>query len=123
MVYKKDLNGKQKESKIELVKNLIFGEEINSYDKKFSDITTKIDAIEKSFTDKINALENKIDQQFQSLDTKLDTIGSTSEKDVNFLKENINSLKDEIYKKLELLDKKSVEKSKLANLLKNLTEE
>lgn len=123
MVSENSFNGNEKASKIERVKNLIFGDQINQYDQQFKEIFSKFELLEKKFELKLNTLEKKFEERNQLLEDKINNLSSSSVNDTKELKNNLETLKNEFLKEIDQLKVKSVDKSKFAKLLKNLTEE
>jgi len=123
MVSKNNFNGNEQESKIERVKNLIFGAQINQYEQKFEEIFSKLDGLEKSFAEKLFALENKTDERIKFLEDKINSLSASTLNDSKELQNNLDNIKEGLKKDIQQLKNKTVDKSKIANFLKNLTEE
>ena len=104
------LNDKKEEaaSKIEIIKNLIFGENIVAYDSEF-------DLLKKDILDKKKVLENLIEEVRKELKTAIDNVAT----DVNI---RITELEDNLSDKLETLDGNKVDKKMLGKLLMDLGE-
>ncbi|EDM45537.1 fructose-1,6-bisphosphatase [unidentified eubacterium SCB49] len=95
-------------SKIEAIKNLIFGENIQQYDSEFETLKKEID-------DKKAALESYIDEVRGELMQSIDSLST----DVNI---RITDLEDSLNNKTETLDAQKVDKKELGQLLISLGE-
>jgi len=95
-------------SKIEAIKNLIFGENIEQYDSEF-------DTIRKEIKAKKELLENYIDEVRNELMQSIDSLST----DVNI---RITDLEDSLQAKTESLAQEKVNKKELGKLLINLGE-
>ncbi len=84
-------------SKLDAVKELIFGQNMQEYDQKFETI------------------EQLIDQKFKQLTEQLNTL----EKANNL---NLDQAKSELNNKLDQLSNDKLDRSKLANLLRSLAD-
>ena len=104
------LDNKQEEaaSKIEIIKNLIFGENIQVYDSEF-------ESLKKDIEKKKKALEELIEEVRQDLKTAIDNVAT----DVNI---RITELEDKIEGKIENLETEKVDKKMLGKLLIDLGE-
>ena len=104
------LNNTQDEasSKIEIIKNLIFGENIKTYDSEF-------ESLKKDILDKKRVLEELIEEVRQDLKTAIDNVAT----DVNI---RITELEDKIEDKIESLETEKVNKKMLGKLLIDLGE-
>lgn len=95
-------------SKIDAIKQLIFGDNIQAYDSEF-------EAVKQDILNKKQELENLIDEIRSELLQNIDNLST----DVNIrITELENSLKD----KVENLDNTKVDRKTLGNLLVNLGE-
>lgn len=95
-------------SKIEAIKNLIFGENIEQYDNQF-------DTIRKEIKTKKEKLENYIDEVRNELMQSIDSLST----DVNI---RITDLEDSLQAKTEALADDKIDRKELGELLKNLGE-
>jgi len=95
-------------SKIEAIKNLIFGENIEQYDTEF-------DTVRKEIKAKKELLENYIDEVRNELMQSIDSLST----DVNI---RITDLEDSLQAKTEALAEEKVSRKELGKLLKNLGE-
>ncbi|QCX01728.1 fructose 1,6-bisphosphatase [Aggregatimonas sangjinii] len=104
------LNDKKEEaaSKIEIIKNLIFGENIEAYDSEF-------DLLKKDILNKKKVLEDLIEEVRQDLKSAIDNVAT----DVNI---RITELEDKIDDKLEGLETDKVDRKMLGKLLVDLGE-
>lgn len=104
------LNEKKEEaaSKIEMIKNLIFGDSIEAYDSEF-------DLLKKDILKKKNVLEDLIEEVRKDLKTAIDNVAI----DVNI---RITELEDKIDGKIENLEVDKVDKKMLGKLLMDLGE-
>lgn len=104
------LNEKQEEaaSKIEIIKNLIFGENIETYDSEF-------ELLKKDIQEKKRVLEELIEEVRQDLKTAIDNVST----DVNI---RITELEDKIEDKIETLETNKLDKKMLGRLLIDLGE-
>lgn len=104
------LNQKQEEaaSKIEIIKNLIFGENIEAYDSEF-------EILKKDIQEKKRILEELMEEVRQDLKTAIDNVAT----DVNI---RITELEDKIDEKIENLDTEKLDKKLLGRLLMDLGE-
>lgn len=93
-------------SKIDAIKDLLFGENIQTYDKEFESV--KSDILEKR-----NELLDLISQTRKELDNAIDNLGT----DVNI---RITELEDTFNAKSDALDANKIDKKVLGNLLVNL---
>ncbi len=102
------LNGKKEDSasKIEMIKNLIFGEEFEGYDSEFE--TLKKDILEKK-----KVLEALIEEVRQDLNVAIDNVAT----DINV---RITELEGNIEGKIETLEADKVDKKMLGKLLMDL---
>ncbi len=105
-----ELEKKQEEaaSKIEIIKNLIFGDNIQVYDSEF-------ESLKKDIENKKKVLEELIEEVRQDLKTALDNVAT----DVNI---RITELEDKIEGKIENLEADKVDKKMLGRLLIDLGE-
>lgn len=95
-------------TKIEAIKNLIFGENIQEYNSEFDNIKNDILAKKK-------ALENLIEEVRSELIQNIDNLST----DLNI---RITELETNIENKLDDLDEKKVDRRQLGQLLVNLGE-
>ncbi len=95
-------------SKIEVIKNLIFGENIQAYNSEF-------ETLKKEILDKRELLEELIENTRKELTTAIDNIGT----DVNI---RISDLENAIDDKVETLESNKVDKKILGKLLIELGE-
>jgi len=95
-------------SKIEAIKNLIFGENIEQYDNEF-------DTIRKEIKSKKELLENYIDEVRNELMQSIDSLST----DVNI---RITDLEDSLQAKTDALAEEKVSRKELGKLLKSLGE-
>jgi len=95
-------------SKIEAIKNLIFGENIEQYDSQF-------DTIRKEIKTKKEKLENYIDEVRNELMQSIDSLST----DVNI---RITDLEDSLQAKTEALAEDKVDRKQLGKLLISLGE-
>ena len=95
-------------SKLEAIKNLIFGDNIEQYDSEFEALKKDIDA-------KRQALQEYVDQTREELMNSIDSLST----DVNI---RITELGSSLENKAEELDTKKVDKTTLGNLLVTLGE-
>ena len=104
------LNEKKEEaaSKIEMIKNLIFGDSIEAYDSEF-------DLLKKDILKKKNALEDLIEEVRKDLKTAIDNVAT----DVNI---RITELEDKIDGRIENLEADKVDKKMLGKMLMDLGE-
>jgi len=104
------LNEKEEEatSKIEIIKNLIFGENIEAYDYEF-------DLLKKDIQKKKKVLEDLIEEARQDLKTAIDNVAI----DVNI---RITELEDNINAKIDSKEADKVDKKMLGKLLMDLGE-
>ena len=105
-----DLNKKGDEtgSKIDLIKNLIFGENIQAYNSEF-------EALKKDILDKKKILEELIEEVRTDLTAAIDSVST----DVNI---RITELEDKLEDRIEQLDDEKLDKKMLGNLLIELGE-
>ena len=96
------------ESKIEAIKNLIFGDNIQAYDSEF-------ETLKQDILDKKKILEDLIEEVSTDLRKSIDDVST----DVNI---RITDLEKSLEGKIEDLDSKSVDKDLLGKLLINLGE-
>lgn len=96
------------ESKIEAIKNLIFGDNIQAYDSEF-------ESLKQDILDKKKILEDLIEEVSTDLRKSIDDVST----DVNI---RITDLEKSLEGKIEDLDSKSVDKDLLGKLLINLGE-
>lgn len=95
-------------SKIEAIKNLIFGENIEQYDSEF-------DTIRKEIQKKKEVLESYIDEVRNELMQSIDSLST----DVNI---RITDLEDNLQAKTDALSESKVDRKELGKLLINLGE-
>lgn len=95
-------------SKIEAIKNLIFGENIIQYDSEF-------ETLKQDLNDKKKQLENYIDEVRNELMQSIDSLST----DVNI---RITDLEDAINAKTDELSEKKVDRKELGKLLISLGE-
>jgi len=103
-------NKKQEEveSKIEIIKNLIFGENIKTYDSEF-------ELLKKDIQKKKRVLEDLVEEIRQDLKTAIDNVAT----DVNI---RISELEEKVENKTENLETNMVDKKMLGKLLVGLGE-
>lgn len=95
-------------SKIEAIKNLIFGENIAEYNSEF-------EALKKDLKEKRKELEDFIEDTKKELHTAIDNLST----DLNI---RITELEDTLASKAQKLEQKKVDKKLLGDLLINLGE-
>ncbi len=95
-------------SKIEAIKNLIFGENIAAYNSEFEQVKKDIAAKRKELRDYIEDTHKELNQAIDNLST-----------DINI---RITELEDTLADKADMLDSKKVDKKILGDLLINLGE-
>lgn len=95
-------------SKIDAIKNLIFGESMQQYDSEFETVKKEID-------EKKAALESYIDEVRGELMQSIDSLST----DVNI---RITDLEDALNDKTETLNEKKVDRRELGKLLISLGE-
>ncbi|GAA4276668.1 fructose 1,6-bisphosphatase [Aquimarina mytili] len=95
-------------SKIEAIKNLIFGENIAAYNSEF-------EQVKKDIATKKKELEDFIDDTRKELNQAIDNLST----DINI---RITELEDNLADKADLLDSKKVDKKTLGDLLITLGE-
>ncbi|MCW5519023.1 fructose 1,6-bisphosphatase [Aureitalea sp. L0-47] len=95
-------------SKIEAIKNLIFGENIEQYDSEF-------ETLKKDLDKKKKALESYIDEVREELMQSIDSLST----DVNI---RITDLEDSLNAKAEALSEEKVDRKQLGKLLISLGE-
>jgi len=95
-------------SKIEAIKNLIFGDNIAAYNSEFEKVKTDISLKKKE-------LEDYIEDARKELNQAIDNLGT----DINI---RITELEDNLANKAEILDSKKVDKKSLGDLLISLGE-
>ncbi|WP_158974888.1 fructose 1,6-bisphosphatase [Cellulophaga sp. L1A9] len=105
-----DLNNKDEQvgSKIDLIKNLIFGDDIQAYDSEF-------EALRKDILEKKRILEELIEEVRTELNTALDSVAT----DVNI---RVTELEEKLEDKIETLDAEKLDKKTLGNILIELGE-
>ncbi len=95
-------------SKIEAIKNLIFGENIEAYNSEFQ-------KVKKDIASKKKELEDYIEDTRKELNLAIDNLST----DINI---RITELEDNLADKAETLDAKKVDKKTLGDLLISLGE-
>ncbi|WP_025741264.1 hypothetical protein [Aquimarina pacifica] len=95
-------------SKIEAIKNLIFGDNIAAYNSEFEKVKKDIDSKKKE-------LEDFIEDSRKELNLAIDNLST----DINI---RITELEDQLTEKAEQLDANKVDKKTLGNLLISLGE-
>jgi len=95
-------------SKIEVIKNLIFGENIAEYNSEFETLKKEID-------EKRNELKNYIDETREELMSSIDNLST----DVNI---RITDLENNLEDKADKLDEQKVDRKLLGDLLISLGE-
>jgi len=95
-------------SKIEVIKNLIFGENIAEYNSEFDTLKKEIDSKQKE-------LKNYIDEAREELMSSIDNLST----DVNI---RITDLENAIEDKADKLDEQKVDRKLLGDLLVSLGE-
>ena len=98
-----DNNINDASSKIETIKNLIFGENIQAYNSEF-------ETLKKEISSKSNELKGFIEETRQELNSLIDNLST----DVNI---RITELEDNITEKVDDLETKKVDKNTLGELL------
>ena len=96
-------------TKIEAIKNLIFGENIQAYNSEFDNIKNDILAKKKALETFIEEVRSEFIQNIDNLSTVLNI--------------RITELKSNINDKLDDMDKKKVDRKHLAKLLVSLGEQ
>lgn len=107
---KEHLNGKSKEttSKIDAIKELIFGENIQAYDSEFEALKADILAKKEELQNLISTVESELLQNIDTLST-----------DINI---RITDLENSVNDKLDNLDNKKVNRKLLSELFIKLGE-
>lgn len=95
-------------SKIEAIKNLIFGENIQQYNSEFETLKNEIDKKKAHLENYIDEVRNELMQSIDSLST-----------DVNI---RITDLEDSLQAKTEALSEEKVDRKELGKLLISLGE-
>lgn len=95
-------------SKIDAIKNLIFGDNIEQYNSEFETVKKEIDAQKEKLENYIDEVRNELMQSIDSLST-----------DVNI---RITDLEDSLNAKIEALTEEKVDRKQLGKLLINLGE-
>ncbi|NNM23743.1 MAG: fructose 1,6-bisphosphatase [Flavobacteriaceae bacterium] len=95
-------------SKIETIKNLIFGENIEQYDSEFDKIRKEIEKKKKTLDDYVDEVRNELMQSIDSLST-----------DVNI---RITDLEDSLQAKTDAIAEDKVDRKQLGKLLISLGE-
>ncbi len=95
-------------SKIEAIKNLIFGENIEQYDSQFDTIRKELKAKKEKLESYIDEVRNELMQSIDSLST-----------DVNI---RITDLEDSLQSKAETMADDKLDRKELGKLLKSLGE-
>ncbi|GAA4111212.1 hypothetical protein GCM10022393_08760 [Aquimarina addita] len=90
-------------SKIEAIKNLIFGENIAAYNSEFETVKKDISAKKKELEDFIEDTRKELNQAIDNLSTDISI--------------RITELEDNLADKVEMLDTKKVDKKTLGDLL------
>jgi hypothetical protein len=105
-----DINNKDEQigSKIDLIKNIIFGEDIKAYNSEFE--LLKSDILEKK-----KVLQELIEEVREELNTALDSVST----DVNI---RITALEEKLEDKIDQVDVDKIDKKMLGNLLIELGE-
>lgn len=105
-----NLNSKEDDttSKIDAIKNLIFGDNIQAYDSEF-------ELIKQDILDKKKVLEDLIEEVGSDLKTALDNVST----DVNI---RITELEENLESKIDKIDSTTVNKKMLGDLLIQLGE-
>ncbi len=101
-------NGESTETKIDAIKNLIFGENIQAYDSEF-------ESLKKDILSKKKVLEKLIEEVRENLNTAIDNVST----DVNI---RITELEDSLEHKISEMDANTVSKENLGKLLIDLGE-
>lgn len=101
-------NSSDSASKIEVIKNLIFGENIAEYNSEFEALKNDIDS-------KRQELKNYIDETREELMTSIDNLST----DINI---RITDLENTLEDKADKLDDKKVDRKLLGDLLISLGE-
>ncbi|MBQ0734904.1 fructose 1,6-bisphosphatase [Aquimarina celericrescens] len=101
-------NSNDPSSKIEAIKNLIFGENIAAYNSEFEKVKKDIAAKRQELRDYIEDTSKELNQAIDNLST-----------DINI---RITELEDNLADKAEILDSKKVDKKTLGDLLITLGE-
>lgn len=95
-------------SKIEAIKNLIFGENIQQYNSEFETLKKEIDQQKEKLENYIHEVRHELMQSIDSLST-----------DVNI---RITDLEDSLHAKTEALTEEKVDRAQLSKLLIQLGE-
>lgn len=66
------MNSTNAAERINAIKSLIFGENMEEYDHKFHDLFDKLEEFHNELDDKINKLHKKINSEFTALKAKFD---------------------------------------------------
>ena len=103
-----DANPMDSSSKIEAIKNLIFGENIEQYDSEFDKIRKEIDSKKSKLEDYIDEVRNELMQSIDSLST-----------DINI---RMTDLEDNLQAKTDSLTENKVDRKELGKLLMSLGE-
>ena len=105
MMKKKELinNTDEQNSKLDAIKNLIFGDNIVEYDSTFAEIKEDIDVKEKQLKDYIDSVKNELEQH-------IDSVVATINKELKELDAKLET-------KASALEAKKVDKKQLSKLL------
>lgn len=96
----------ESQQRLEAIKNLIFGENIEQIDKEFESIKKHVE----SRREELNSL---IEETHKELNTLIDNVST----EINI---RITDLEEKMYEKTEQLDQNKVDKNTLGNLLVSL---
>lgn len=77
----------QEASKIQAVKELIFGTEIKNYEKEFQEIQDHLAEIEQKLVDESNARESAVQQLEKDMEARLDKLEATLTKKIEELED------------------------------------
>ena len=95
-------------SKIEAIKNLIFGENIQQYDSEFEKLKAEIDQRKQALEDYIAEVRKELTQSIDSLSTDLNI--------------RITEVEDRLKEKADELSEDKLDRKEFGNLLKELGE-
>lgn len=100
------MNSTNATERINAIKTLIFGENMEEYDHKFHDLFDKLEEFHDELEDKINKLHKKMTADFASLKQKFD--------------EDLNTLKQNHDEELKRLNDAKTNRHDLSDMLKDV---
>ena len=104
-----DNNENKTDQRLEAVKELLFGQNVQEYREEFKELRDQIAALDKKLTKKNEELESKLSERIDHLEAKLDS--------------QLSAMNNLLEEKLQALDDRKIDKKQLASLLTGIAKQ